>query len=412
MLSFCLDNLSVGSVNGWAFDSEKSDPVPIEIRCGDAIIVSGATGLARTDVAKAYPSAPSALTSGFVLTYPRHALNRFGSSKISVSVWSGETKLGEHSVLPAAALLHSTDADSSADTRRAYVPSFVRRAASRLSGSRDPSVEQIVEAILLLAESRSSDPQFVKYTRFISSAWNHCRFVDKYFPWENDAASAPDKDFLCKQNSAEELISIIHHLYVLNSYGISGAFAEFGSFKGYSSSMLSWACAALGLEMHIFDSFEGLPASTSTFYRAGDFAGSLEEVRNNIGLFGSLDNVVFHKGYFSKTLRNYTLPPLMSLWMDVDLESSAQDVMTIANKVDPAGAIFSHELGASDFDGLSVIPRRGPDSVVGAIVDRFADLGAELDGAFVFGNTGAFWRRSGGIPVLPNAALHRILSAI
>ena len=143
--------------------------------------------------------------------------------------------------------------------------------------------------------------------------------------------------------------------------------------------------------MHIFNSFEGLPASTSTFYRAGDFAGSLEEVRNNIGLFGSLDNVVFHKGYFSKTLRNYTLPPLMSLWMDVDLESSAQDVMTIADRVDPAGAIFSHGIGASDFDGLSVIPKKSPDSVVGPpIVDRFADLGAELDGAFVYGDTGAF----------------------
>jgi O-methyltransferase len=412
MLSFCLDDLSVGSVSGWALDSEKSGPVTIEIRCGESIIASGTTGLTRPDVARDYPACPSALTSGFVLTYPRYALNRFGASKISVSVWSGETKLGEHSILPAAALLHSMDGDSSADTRRAYVPSFVRRAATRLSGSLDPSVEQIVDTIILLAESRSSDPQFVKYVRFISSAWNHCDFVDKYFPWANDTVSASDKDFLCKQNSAGELISIMHHLYVLRSYGVSGAFAEFGSFKGYSSSILSWACASLGLEMHIFDSFEGLPPSTSTFYRAGDFAGSLEEVRHNIGLFGVMDSVVFHKGYFSESLRNCALPPLISLWMDVDLESSSRDVMTIAEKIDPAGAIFSHEVRASDFDGLSVVPRRGSESVVGPIVDRFAHLDTELDGAFLFGDTGAFWRGSGGIPVLPNAALHRILSAI
>jgi O-methyltransferase len=123
----------------------------------------------------------------------------------------------------------------------------------------------------------------------------------------------------------EEIISTIHHLYVLNSYGVPGAFAEFGSFKGYSASMLSWACASLGIEMHIFDSFEGLPPSASAFYRAGDFAGSLEEVRHNIELFGAVENVVFHKGYFHDSLRNCAMPRLISLWMDVDLQNSSRD---------------------------------------------------------------------------------------
>jgi hypothetical protein len=81
-------------------------------------------------------------------------------------------------------------------------------------------------------------------------------------------------------------------------------------------------------------------------------------------------------------------------------------------KIDPAGTIFSHEISPSDFDGLSVISRTGPDAVVAPIVNRFAELDVELDGAFMAGNTGAFWRRSGGIPVLPNAALLRILAAI
>jgi hypothetical protein len=248
-----------------------------------------------------------------------------------VSVWSGETKLGEHSI-PPADLLQSVDGNSLPDIRRAHVPAFLRRAASRLSGSLDPSIEQIVDTIILLAESRASDPRFVKYIRFMSSAWTHCLFVAKYFPEINERASDLDKDRLCKQNSPGEMMSIIHHLYVLKSYGVSGAFAEFGSFKGYSSSMLSWACATLGIEMHIFDSFEGLPTSDSTYYRAGDFAGSLEEVHRNVELFGAIRKVEFHKGYFSESLRNCTLPPLISAWMDVDLQSSSQDVMTIADK--------------------------------------------------------------------------------
>jgi O-methyltransferase len=411
MLSFYLDNLSPGLVSGWAFDLGKSESVPIEVRCGDSIVATGTTGLMRPDVAKAFPSHPAALRSGFNLTYPRDALYRFGAARISVSVWSGETKLGEHRII-STDVLQSMDDDSAPDTRRAYVPAFLRRATIRLSGSQEPSVEQIVNTIISLAESRSSHPAFLQYVRFMSSAWNHCRFVDKYFPTLNERAADLDKDRLCKQNSPVEMMSIIHHLYVLQSYGVSGAFAEFGSFKGYSSSMLSWACASLGIEMHIFDSFEGLPPSDSGYYRAGDFAGSLEEVRRNIELFGAAGNVVFHKGYFSESLRNSALPPLLSLWMDVDLESSSRDVMTIADKIDPAGAIFSHETSASDFDGLSVISRRGADAVIGPIVDRFAELGAELDGAFMAGNTGAFWRHSTGIPVLPHAALVRLLAAL
>lgn len=410
MLSFCLDTLSPGIVSGWAFDSDKSGPVNVDVRCGNSIIASGKPSLPRPDVAEHFPASPAALLSGFLLSYPVDAHNRFGASKILVSVWSGDTKLGEHSiVLPT--LLLSMDGTPWPDTR-AYVPHFVRRAASRLTGSTVPSIEQIVDTIISLAQSGTNDGQFINYVRFLSSAWSHCRFVAKYFPAINAHASDLDKDRLCKQTSAGEIVSIIHHLYVLNSYGISGAFAEFGSFKGYSASMLSWACASLGIEMHIFDSFEGLPPSASTFYRAGDFAGSLEEVRHNIEIFGAVENVVFHKGYFSESLRNCTIPPLICLWMDVDLQSSSRDVMTIADKIDPAGAIFSHESTARHFDGLSVTCENGSGTVIGPIIDRFSDLGAELNGSFMAGNTGAFWRRSGGIPVLPNAALHGILTAI
>ena len=76
-----------------------------------------------------------------------------------------------------------------------------------------------------------------------------------------------------------ELFSIIHQLYVLKSRGVEGKFAEFGCFKGYSSAILSYASQQLGLEMHIFDYFEGLPSAPAAGYEAGQYAGSLEDDR-------------------------------------------------------------------------------------------------------------------------------------
>lgn len=410
-LHFHIDDLSVGNVSGWTFDAENSNSVSIEVKCRDAVIISGKTGDSRPDVARAFPDHPAALYSGFNLSFLHDALDQYGSIKLPISVWVEGTKLAERTVLPNR-LLRALKDDSPPLKRTAYVPSFLYRAARTLSNCPEPSVDEIVDATILLAQSSYDDPRFLSYLRFILSAWHHCRFVAKYFPNINGRATPLDRDYFCKQNSPEEMISIIHHMYVLKTDGVSGEFAEFGCFKGFSSAMLSWACSQLGIRMHIFDSFEGLPTSDSSGYQNGDFSGSLDEVRGNIERFGELGNVVFHKGYFSESLKNFSMPSLMTLWMDVDLESSAQDVMSIADNLDPAGAIFSHECIREQFENGKVTTVRGPDDVVGPIIDRFAALRLELNGAFMAGNTGAFWRLPSGIPVLPTAALRRILAHI
>jgi len=53
-----------------------------------------------------------------------------------------------------------------------------------------------------------------------------------------------------------------------------------------------------------------------------------------------------------------------------------------------------------------------PDSVIPAIVDRFAQLGTPVTGRFLSGNTGAFWRGDSGIPVLSSSALLRLITSI
>lgn len=248
-----------------------------------------------------------------------------------------------------------------------------------------------------------------RYDRYLSSFWSHACHVARCFPARNHA-SRSDKDASSLQNSPNEMLTIANHLYILKDEGVIGDFAEFGCFKGFSSSLLSFACSALGIHMHVFDSFMGLPPSDSVYYKPGEFTGSLEEVRENIGNFGALDAVEFHKGYFSETVTGKELPTLVALFMDVDLQSSSKDVMSAYSALQARGAIFSHECAASDFAECRVIGGRiHPDDVILPIRDAFERNGAELSGRYLVGNTGAFWRTANGIPV---ADFHETISLV
>jgi hypothetical protein len=164
--------------------------------------------------------------------------------------------------------------------------------------------------------------------------------------------------------------------------------------------------------MHVFDSFEGLPPSASTYYGAGDFAGSLEEVRANVELFGALPSVTFHKGFFSESLQRMTPPDLMCLWMDVDLESSAQDLLVAMDQLAPEGNVFSHECTADIFKGGRVVSERSVDNPIPPVLEKFEALGRPLTGVFIAGNTGAFWAREGGAPVVVNHLLMKLVSSL
>jgi O-methyltransferase len=273
----------------------------------------------------------------------------------------------------------------------------------------DRLVEQVRLACLMMPLVEAS-PELANYIRFLRSCWNHFLFVAQYFPTTNSGRSSDAKDWNCKQNSPEEMVSIAHHLFVLKSYDISGDFAEFGCFKGYSSAMLSYACSLLGIRMHIFDSFEGLPPSDSKYYKAGDFLGSAAEVARNLRIFGSFEAVDMHQGFFKDSVESIgdEIGQLVTIWMDVDLASSARDVLKIGKKLHHAGAVFSHESPAQFFNQGKVVSfPPSPDNVVGPIADYF---GAEkVAGRHVVNDTGAFWRQNGGIEVLSNKALMTLL---
>jgi O-methyltransferase len=419
----CVDTITDAGATGWAF-SENDAPIVIEAWCQGKRIGRANPARARRDLGAIFPGIPSAGRSGFSLTFDppdpgvdiRH-INMVATPAQSAAE-APPTTLGNAHAVTESGITRCIGAAGAQDIPYSPFPREVLSAVQVLwpqhqtANFDDDSQVAIAEKIgLLLSMKGSCSISFLaSYARFLRSVSSHFHFVRRHFPETNNSRDAAAKDFACKQNSPAELLSIAHHLYVLRSYGIAGDFAEFGCFKGYSSSMLSYACSLLGIRMHIFDSFCGLPQSASTYYAAGDFSGSLDEVGRNLRIFGAPDVVEFHPGFYSESLKTFDCPDLISLWMDVDLESSARDVTTVFHKVNPAGAVFSHECRADNFANGVVSAERAADSVIPPILDSYKQLKAEVRGRFLWGNTGAFWRSRRSCPVLANAVLQKLIA--
>lgn len=118
-----------------------------------------------------------------------------------------------------------------------------------------------------------------------------------------------------------------------------GAVAEFGSYKGASTANLSLICQITGRTLEVFDSFAGLPRpargdkhhiltnlSQIHEYKKGAYRASLHQVQNNVLKYGHLPSCKFHKGFFHKTLPNFS-DPIVFAFMDVDLVESIKDVI-------------------------------------------------------------------------------------
>lgn len=134
---------------------------------------------------------------------------------------------------------------------------------------------------------------------------------------------------------------------------IDGSVAECGCYKGGSTAKLSLACRATGKRLLVFDSFEGLPEPEEwdaehrivrprTFMR-GEYRGSLEEVRENVGRYGALEVCDFHRGWFMDTLPELD-EPIAVAFVDVDLALSTRQVLEhVWPLVVPGGILFLHD---------------------------------------------------------------------
>ena len=141
---------------------------------------------------------------------------------------------------------------------------------------------------------------------------------------------------------------------------VGGAVVECGAWKGASSASLSLVCGLARRRLLVCDSFEGLPDDDGMqahvgphvgvygYYKKGMFAGSLDEVRENIGRCGNLEACRFVKGLFKDSLQGLD-GPVAFAFFDVDLVSSTRDCLRhIWPRLVENGAVFTDDAGDRD----------------------------------------------------------------
>lgn len=402
-----VDALAGSRIAGWAFGH---GPLKVEAWLGGRCIARTSPSIARPDVAHAYSGRRGAAVSGFSLDLPEGSLDPDALSQLQIIArplqpWMPNITLGAFDIVGdhlAQRMIEAGDCGIVGPFPRQVINAIAavwpEDCVDLCSTEGQARFVSRLKRIMLIPDINAF-PVFADYARYLSTTLAHCHFVERHFPAANTLSDVGAADFHCKPNSVHEIYSIIHQLYVLKSWGIDGDFAEFGCFKGYSSAMLSYACLQLGVKMHIFDSFEGLPSAPGSGYLPGQYAGNLNEVRDHVTRFGAVDCVTFHKGFFADTFREWRPAKLMCLWMDVDLEVSARDLMVVADALDPRASLFSHECNADIFREGKIVTQTSPDNPIPPMLQRHEKLGRPLTGRYIAGYTGAFWPISTGIPV-------------
>jgi hypothetical protein len=402
MLRYAVDELNSDRVVGWVFEPGTSPTVTVVVN--GSPVGHAQMGGYRVDVAQALGD-ENARCSGFEFQFrPEH----FGAESRSVA--SIGLLVNDEHVVPVAVPVLSRRRPT--PMRGPFPPEVLSLLASYSSKYDQPELwdESLSRAAVddlsfLLERGPRAMPALHGYLSLLAQLSVRASFVERYFPRENTAVSLDAKDRSGIQNSGLEVFAIAAHLVTLCAHGLDGPFLEFGCFKGFSTAILSDACHQLDVTMHVFDSFRGLPPSESSYYHEGDFAGGLNEVRANVRAYGRLSAVVFHEGFFSETIPGFGDPTVMSIWMDVDLASSSEDVASILPRLDRRGVFFSHECPPEIFQGDSFRVERTPEQVVPAILDSFAGAGRRVVGRHIAGNTGAFWDGDCGVAPLDTSAL-------
>jgi O-methyltransferase len=127
---------------------------------------------------------------------------------------------------------------------------------------------------------------------------------------------------------------------------------ECGAGSGSSTAKLSLAVRAAGGELHVFDSFRGIPENDEVHenldgrrvvFRAGAFTGRLGAVQRAVDKYGAPEVCTYYKGLFSETLPGFK-KTLDVVLLDVDLLSSTKTcVRALYPQLRPGGVMFSQD---------------------------------------------------------------------
>jgi len=124
---------------------------------------------------------------------------------------------------------------------------------------------------------------------------------------------------------------------------LSGDAAEVGVYRGGSAKVI---CQAKGdRNLHLFDTFEGLPHDSEVdwFFSKGDYSANYEEVKRE---FAKEKNVHLYKGLFPDTAGPVSDRTFSFVHLDVDLYSSTLACLSFFyDRMEKGGIIISHDYG-------------------------------------------------------------------
>jgi len=147
-------------------------------------------------------------------------------------------------------------------------------------------------------------------------------------------------------HTEHEMIAITRQILDL---GAAGAIVEAGSFHGGSTAKLSLVAKVCGRQLHVFDSFAGMPENSEAHGKSiygrehhfpkGSHAVPFEEVKNNVARYGDASRVHFYKGFFSDTMPSFK-EPVAAACVNVDLVQSTRDCFHYLYPLLPPGGII------------------------------------------------------------------------
>jgi O-methyltransferase len=134
---------------------------------------------------------------------------------------------------------------------------------------------------------------------------------------------------------------------------IGGAMAEIGVYRGASARLIREA--DLSRDLHLFDTFEGLPETRETDtviyygrvgrFEKGEFSSSFEDVQRYLS--GS-NHLYFHKGLFPETALPVCDVRFSFVHSDVDIYESSKAVLEFFYpRMLPGGIIVTHDFASA-----------------------------------------------------------------
>ena len=132
------------------------------------------------------------------------------------------------------------------------------------------------------------------------------------------------------------------HAYASAQSKLPGAMAEVGVYQGVSAKLI---CECKGdKELHLFDTFEGLPKNCDhdgNVHRVGQYTTSVEGVKE---FLDGYPNVHIHKGLFPGSAAGLEEKPYCFVNLDMDLyEGTRAGLEYFYPKMVPGGVILSHD---------------------------------------------------------------------